>query len=810
MKCKNCCVENETGNKFCRNCGNNLQEVILCQNCGAGLDQISKFCTSCGHSVHDVRLEQPAKEASATAETEVKGSIKKRMPPKWIISAIVIVIVILGTTTYAFNLLKSPKSLYLLSEYNTFKQLKSDWAEVYGEQYEFQKMLLEKPSSNQLKITGNIELPEDAMNSETAIVQEVLSKVAIMINSEQDIKNNVNKVNMGLQMDGANTLDFNIYQSPNLIGVSVPVLYDKAFYLNTNQFGQFMRNLDSSYEGPEKLELNKLDWNKLRLTEEELKALSKRYGKFLVENLDEKNFSIKKGVSYDYNGETLKLREITLTLTPKETEVFIKALLDQLIQDEELHSMIADRLALVGESYQFAQHDEGLTDPEQIKADVRDSLKDMKAGLDEISFPEGFKSVILIDKKEQIVDSTNEFTIGNDNENVAFNVSGKNIPYETSNHFREWKVEVIPESDQKSKLTLSASNDIQNENKQRVEDMNVKFYLKDSSDVLADIALNLRSDFQEYQNGKLDVTRDFDLKLNGSDYYGPIHAVSGTLTEKSETNLKKLTSNQKLNFAITFDDDNESGKLKLGFDSKSAIKEDLKITPLNTKDGVNVAEIKESDIYDIQEEIGNRFINLLDELGLNEEMSYQNDSSLFDESYSNAGDYDNNNYASYYDKSGSELFAQSCASCHGQNLEGGVGPDLQTVGSRLSPGEVSDIIAYGRNAMPAGLLQEDDARKVAEWLTENYNAQQYGYEEDNYTVADANIDGDSSFAKSCAACHGQNLEGGVGPSLDTVSSRLSTDEVYSVIVNGRGAMPAGLVDEQTARAIADWLTTDYD
>ncbi len=62
------------------------------------------------------------------------------------------------------------------------------------------------------------------------------------------------------------------------------------------------------------------------------------------------------------------------------------------------------------------------------------------------------------------------------------------------------------------------------------------------------------------------------------------------------------------------------------------------------------------------------------------------------------------------------LFAQSCASCHGQNLEGGVGPELTKVGSKLDAAGIEGIITNGQGAMPAGLLQGDDAKAVAEWL----------------------------------------------------------------------------------------------
>jgi mono/diheme cytochrome c family protein len=61
-----------------------------------------------------------------------------------------------------------------------------------------------------------------------------------------------------------------------------------------------------------------------------------------------------------------------------------------------------------------------------------------------------------------------------------------------------------------------------------------------------------------------------------------------------------------------------------------------------------------------------------------------------------------------------------CISCHGQNLEGGAGPELQKVGSRLSKDEIAKIIKEGRpgTAMPGGLLNDEETEKVASYLAE--------------------------------------------------------------------------------------------
>lgn len=71
------------------------------------------------------------------------------------------------------------------------------------------------------------------------------------------------------------------------------------------------------------------------------------------------------------------------------------------------------------------------------------------------------------------------------------------------------------------------------------------------------------------------------------------------------------------------------------------------------------------------------------------------------------------------DKAGADpekLFNQKCSSCHGGNLEGGVGPKLSDVGTRLSQEDIEGIIANGKGSMPAKLLEGGDATAVAEWL----------------------------------------------------------------------------------------------
>jgi quinoprotein glucose dehydrogenase len=58
------------------------------------------------------------------------------------------------------------------------------------------------------------------------------------------------------------------------------------------------------------------------------------------------------------------------------------------------------------------------------------------------------------------------------------------------------------------------------------------------------------------------------------------------------------------------------------------------------------------------------------------------------------------------------------------------------------------------------------------------------------------------YTSTCQTCHGENMSGGVGPSLANIGQHIFYDEFKNIITNGRGQMPAfAHVDEETLRAL---------
>ncbi len=74
------------------------------------------------------------------------------------------------------------------------------------------------------------------------------------------------------------------------------------------------------------------------------------------------------------------------------------------------------------------------------------------------------------------------------------------------------------------------------------------------------------------------------------------------------------------------------------------------------------------------------------------------------------------------------------------------------------------------------------------------------------TNASQNLTPDQIFQQNCSQCHGDNLQGGIGPNLQKIGASKSKDQILNQIKNGGGGMPGGLINGKEADAVATWLS----
>ncbi|RDW21781.1 cytochrome c550 [Oceanobacillus chungangensis] len=86
-------------------------------------------------------------------------------------------------------------------------------------------------------------------------------------------------------------------------------------------------------------------------------------------------------------------------------------------------------------------------------------------------------------------------------------------------------------------------------------------------------------------------------------------------------------------------------------------------------------------------------------------------------------------------------------------------------------------------------------------------ADEGGNEQAEDSGGEVSTDPEEIFQANCAACHGADLSGGMGPDLTAIGSSLTAEDIVTIIQQGTGQMPAQTqVVEEEATLLADWLS----
>lgn len=189
---------------------------------------------------------------------------------------------------------------------------------------------------------------------------------------------------------------------------------------------------------------------------------------------------------------------------------------------------------------------------------------------------------------------------------------------------------------------------------------------------------------------------------------------------------------------------------------------------------------------------------------------------------------------------GEDNFGQFCASCHGSEGQGGAAaspygtgtwpaPNLTNIVKRYEDNKnITDIevfirttIERGRPGTPmptwgagfGGSLNDQQIDDMVNWILANQ------VDEVQQAQPASNMTGEQLFQGNCAKCHGQNLEGVVGPALTNVFAKHSEDTILAILRNGiyvpTGALmppwqngytyPDARYDDDALRRIVEYL-----
>ncbi|SET22797.1 hypothetical protein SAMN05216389_10763 [Oceanobacillus limi] len=514
---------------------------------------------------------------------EAKGANPKSKPikqqTKWVILFILIFISIGGFVIYSlYGMDSKPKELYLQTERNAYEDTMEHFKEKYGDSLRFKEAMLAGPSSSEINLTGSMkEITSD--HKGLAFFLTILNQTDMDIHSIRDPENEVSYHTIHLQNENSKMNAAEIIQSSEQLGVKFPVLYDRFFYLNVNEYGDFASKYDQNYAGPEELDISRLNWGDLELSKGELNQIKLEYGTYLLDELKDDYFSLENNVEY----ESMTVKELTLEMSGEEVKSVLTGLMEKFLDDDELQHIIAERMIHITHAIKLDVDPEKINES-QVKEDIIKRVSQWKQALAGMEL-EKFKSVILVDEADQIVDRQMEL-YGDENR----------FQFTTKSHgtHREGIIETQNASIELSQENIEKSNGIE-------EVIELALRKEDKDQHPIDMNLTINSEYSSDAANQQQVEREIRFQRNGETEDA---LKSGTITQEKSINLNSNLMEQRL----VLDINHQGQDYSIQAESTTELLEQVSYPTITESNGENMVELTDDDLYRIiYEEIGGNF-----------------------------------------------------------------------------------------------------------------------------------------------------------------------------------------------------------
>jgi hypothetical protein len=348
-------------------------------------------------------------------ETQVNQSTGNKKRPL-IIGLAIIAILAMGATAYAMFIDLSPRELYLKSEMNTFKAMN----ESFEESFEDTLALSEKQMDEAYKSEARLGVEMDptmfgAGGMEAAMIGSVLSNSEIKMTTQHDPKKEEGSADLALVLNNTDLVKAQVYQNNKQTALSVPAAYDKHLYFPNNKFGDVMRKFDPAYQGMEKLEnfFKAIDGD---VSEKAREEAFQEFAKVYADSIKDENVTLKDDV--EFKGE--KLRQLTVSLSEKETKTLLINFIEKIENDDEILDAIAEQSALSGGLPTGAMAPTGNMSKEDAKKELKKVLSDAKKAVnDDLEIPEGMKQVVIVDGDDKVVSRDLSMKLGANGEEAV-------------------------------------------------------------------------------------------------------------------------------------------------------------------------------------------------------------------------------------------------------------------------------------------------------------------------------------------------------------------------------------------------------
>ncbi|OOE14614.1 DUF6583 family protein [Fictibacillus arsenicus] len=523
-------------------------------------------------------------------ETQVNQSTGSKKRPL-IIGLALIAIIAIGATAYAMFIDLSPRELYLKSELNTFKAMNESFEESFGDALALSEKQMEEAYKSEARV--GVEMDPSMFGAggmEAAMIGSILSNSEIKMTTQHDPKKEEGSADVALVLNNTDLVKAEFYQNNKQTALSVPAAYDKYVYFPNNKFGEVMRKFDPAYVGMEKLQ-NFFKAVEGDLSEEARDEAFEEFAKVYADSVKDENVTLKEDV--DFKGE--KLRQLTVSLSEKETKTLLINFIEKVEKDEEIMNALAEQSALQG-GFNFDMTSTAPMSEEDAKKEIEKMLADAKKAINEdLEIPGGMKQVVIVDGDDKVVSRDLSMKIGaNGEEAVPMNYKSESwAKGDVSNS--SWVLNAGPEGE-------ALLVDVKMESEPKGEDGKKR---------------DIKAKFEVNENGTTQGI-GFHVKGEGTDKKSnwtvqlvpageaPMELPDMTIEieHKADQNLDKDYANH--DYKVTLiGNDPSMGDINVGLNikTKTTFGEKLTFPELSEDKAVNVAEMSDAEMMGMMSEI---------------------------------------------------------------------------------------------------------------------------------------------------------------------------------------------------------------
>lgn len=384
-----------------------------CPNCGFAATPQDMVCPNCAYPLRAVPPPSPPAEPTdagrhqeATAESEVAASLsvspapapRSRLP--LMVGVGLAVIAVVAVAAWLLLVPRTPRERFLAAQYWFWKDTAASFREANALQIELAQRQTRDPARSVVQLTGDLSgLPE------LTPFRDIIRESALTLETRTDPPTGRQSIRMGYELRGSQLIDAEMYQDPDRMALSVPVLYDRYVVLENENLGAFLRRQGIPYQGPDRILTNRDYAEALHLPPEQWREIQRRYGTYLRDHLDEEDFTLTRDVKYESPEGTVLLRQVTLTLSEQKCKDLARGLVTEFRNDTATVDLLVENTA----NWMQLMADSGspvpgeLTDPNYLRDQIASGADDVLDAIDGWRIPGGIKFALLLDKKGRIV-----------------------------------------------------------------------------------------------------------------------------------------------------------------------------------------------------------------------------------------------------------------------------------------------------------------------------------------------------------------------------------------------------------------------